>query len=127
MYYLLLADLVVLLHLAFIIFAVFGGIIIIWWRKVLWLHVPAVLWSGWIEFSEGICPLTPLENWLRAQGGQAAYAIDFVGQYIIALVYPASLTRRIQVVLGAIVIIVNVLIYGYVFIIRRSALIRKRN
>ena len=116
MLYLWLADLVVLIHLAFIVFAVLGGLFIIWWRKVLYLHLPAVIWAGWIEFSGGICPLTPLENWLRGEGGQAAYAVDFVGNYLMPLVYPAGLTRTIQIVLAIMVIFINGLIYGYLFL-----------
>ena len=120
MFYLILADLVVLIHLAFIVFAVLGGLLIIWWRKVLYLHLPAVIWAGWIEVSGGICPLTPLENWLRGQSGQATYAVDFVGNYIVPLVYPPGLTRAIQIVLAAIVISVNGLIYGYLFFRRKK-------
>jgi hypothetical protein len=116
MFYLWLADLVVLIHLAFIVFAVLGGLLIIWRRKVLYLHLAAVIWAGWIEFSGGICPLTPLENWLRGQGGQAAYAVDFVGNYLMPLVYPPDLTRGIQIVLATMVIFINGLIYGYLFL-----------
>jgi hypothetical protein len=116
MFYLWLADLVVLIHLAFIAFAVLGGLLIIWRRKVLYLHLAAVIWAVWIEFSGGICPLTPLENWLRGQGGQAAYALDFVGNYLMPLVYPPGLTRGIQIVLATMVIFINGLIYGYLFL-----------
>ena len=120
MHYRILADLVVLIHFAFIIFAVLGGILTYWWKKALWLHIPVVLWAGWIEFTGGICPLTPLENWLRSRGEQAAYAIDFVGKYILPLVYPEGLTRGIQLVLGAIVVLVNILIYVCIFKIRKT-------
>ncbi len=126
MLYHLLADLVVLLHLVFIVFAVLGGILIIWWRRVIWLHLPAVVWAAWIELSAGICPLTHLENWLQIKGGRSGYHGDFIESYIIPIVYPANLTRQIQMVLAAAVLIVNVLVYGYVFFIRRSALSRKR-
>ncbi|UCE54129.1 MAG: DUF2784 domain-containing protein [Desulfobacterales bacterium] len=120
MHYNFLADLVVLIHLAFIVFAVLGGILTYWWRKALWLHIPVVLWAGWIEFTGGICPLTPLENWLRSRGEQVTYSIDFVGQYILPLVYPEGLTRGIQLVLGAIVVFVNILIYVFIFKIRKT-------
>ena len=120
MHYHFLADLVVLIHLAFIVFAVLGGILTYWWRKALWLHIPVVLWAGWIEFTGGICPLTPLENWLRSRGEQVTYSIDFVGKYILPLVYPEGLTRGIQLVLGAIVGLVNILIYVYIFKIRKT-------
>lgn len=119
-YYRLLAELVVVIHFAFVVFVVLGGFLILWWRKVIWLHLPAVLWSAWIELSGGICPLTPLENWFWIQGGQASYPDDFVGNYILPLIYPKGLTRVTQIVLASIVISVNVLVYGYVFLIRKK-------
>jgi hypothetical protein len=118
MYYRLFAELVVVIHFAFVAFVVLGGFLILWWRKVIWLHVPAVLWSAWIELSGGICPLTPLENWFWIQGGQASYPDDFVGNYILPLIYPEGLSGEIQVLLAVIVIFVNVMIYIYIFIVR---------
>ena len=113
--YRLLSDFVVLLHMAFIVFAVLGGILNIWCRKVLWIHLPAFLWGAWIEFTGGICPLTYLENWLLVKSGLGGYHGDFIANYIIPVVYPVNLTREIQMALAAIVIVVNVLVYGYVF------------
>jgi hypothetical protein len=101
--------------MAFIVFAVSGGILIIWWRKVLWIHIPAILWATWIEFSGGICPLTHVENWLLVKSGLGGYHGDFLENYIIPIVYPVNLNREIQMALAAIVIVVNVLVYGYVF------------
>jgi len=115
MIYRLLADSIVLIHLAFVIFAVFGGLLYIWWRKIIWLHVPSVLWSGLVETVGWICPLTPLENRFRIQSGAAGYSGGFIEHYIIPLLYPAGLTRDIQIILGVLVILVNVLIYGFVF------------
>ena len=120
MYYRLFAEIVVVIHFAFVVFVVLGGFLIFRWRKVLWLHVPAVLWSAWIELSGGICPLTPLENWFWIKGGQASYPDDFVGNYILPLIYPEGLTRAIQIVLVAIVILINLLVYGYVFLFRKK-------
>ena len=117
--YSLFADLVVLIHLAFVLFAVLGALLVIWWRKVLWLHLPAAGWAAWIEFSGKICPLTPLENWLRMRGGGSGYAGDFVGHYLMPILYPSGLTRKVQFILGGIVIGVNLIIYGYVFFIRK--------
>jgi hypothetical protein len=120
MAYNLLADGVVLIHLAFVLFAVLGALLIIRWRKVLWLHLPAAVWAAWIEFSGKICPLTPLENWLRMRGGGSGYAGDFVGHYLMPILYPSGLTSKVQFILGGVVIGVNLIIYGYVFFIRRS-------
>jgi hypothetical protein len=120
MAYNLLADGVVLIHLAFVLFAVLGALLIIRWRNVLWLHLPAAVWAAWIEFSGKICPLTPLENWLRMQAGGSGYAGDFVGHYLLPILYPSGLTPKVQFVLGGVVIGVNLIIYGYVFFIKRT-------
>jgi len=120
MAYVLLADLVVLVHFLFVLFVVLGALLIIRWRKVLWLHLPAAVWAAWIEFSGKICPLTPLENWLRMKGGGSGYAGDFVGHYLMPILYPSGLTRKVQFILGGVVIGVNLVIYGYAFFISRK-------
>ncbi len=115
MLYRLLADFVVVIHLAFIIFVVLGGLLAIRWRKIIWAHLPATAWGALIEFAGWICPLTPLENWLRSQGGMAGYSGGFIEQYILPLLYPANLTREIQLTLGTIVILINLIFYGIIF------------
>ena len=119
MAFVLLADLVVLIHLAFVLFAVLGALLVVWRRKILWLHIPAAVWAAWIEFSGKICPLTPLETWLRMRGGRSGYAGDFVGHYLLPVLYPSGLTRKVQFILGGIVIGVNLIIYGYILFNRK--------
>jgi len=111
----LLADVIVVFHLLFIVFAVLGAGLCFRWRKVVYVHVPVALWAAVIEFRSGLCPLTPLENWLRARSGLACYAGGFVENYILPTVYPDGLTREIQVALGGIVIAVNLLVYWWVY------------
>ncbi len=113
--YVLLADATMVLHLVFIVFALFGAFLVARWRWLLWLHLPAALWAMGIEFAGGICPLTPLENWLRLQGGEAVYSETFVQHYVGALIYPGGLTPTVQMGLGAAVIAVNAAIYAWVF------------
>ena len=115
MFYHLVADLVVFIHLVFIFFAVLGALLILKFRRILWLHLPAFFWAVWIEFSGGICPLTPLENWLRIRGGQGGYSGDFVETYLMPVIYPRGLTRNAQIVLGLLVIVINLAIYGFIF------------
>ena len=81
------------------------------WRRVAWLHLPAAAWGAWIEFAGWLCPLTPLENWLRERGGRPAYTSSFVERYIIPTLYPDSLSREVQWVLGGLVLLVNGLVY----------------
>ena len=118
MHYGLLADLTVLLHAAFILFAVLGGLLAVRWPRIAWLHLPAVLWAAFIEFSGRICPLTPLENHYRELGGENGYTGGFIEHYILPVIYPAGLTRNIQLGLGLGVLVVNIVAYGIV--IRRS-------
>jgi len=111
-----LADAVVYVHLAFILFVVLGGILVIFRPKVLWLHIPCVIWGMVIELAGFICPLTPLENYLRVQARQTPYSGDFVIHYIEPVIYPAGLTRELQIVLGLMVVMVNAFVYGFLFL-----------
>ncbi len=111
MWFRFLADLTVIVHLAFVLFVVFGGLLVLRWRRVAWLHLPAAVWGAWIEFAGWLCPLTPLENWLRERGGRPAYTSSFVERYIIPTLYPDSLSREVQWVLGGLVLLVNGLVY----------------
>jgi len=120
MLYGVLADLVVIIHLAFVVFVLFGGLLVLRWRRVVWLHLPAVAWGAAVEFGGWICPLTPLEIWLRMQGGESGYSSDFIEHYILPLLYPADLTREVQIVLGAMVVAINLAIYGWVWRISRK-------
>lgn len=121
MVYRLLADGVVVLHLAFTVFVVAGGLLVARWPRVAALHLPAAAWGALIEFGGWICPLTPLENSLRMRGGQAGYAGGFVERYLLAVLYPDGLTREIQVALGVLVLAVNAGVYAWVFARRRTA------
>ncbi len=109
------ADTALVIHFAFILFVILGGFFVIWRRKVIWLHLPAAVWGALIELAGWTCPLTPLENRLRAKGGQAGYSGGFIEEYILPVVYPSGLTREIQITLGILVILVNLVIYWKVF------------
>lgn len=106
-----LADLVVLLHLGFVLFVTLGGLLAFRWRRAPLVHLPAALWGIWIEVSGGICPLTPLENWLRLRGGASGYSGGFVEHYLLPVLYPAELTREVQYLLAGLVVAVNLVIY----------------
>ena len=112
MIYRALADLVLALHLVFVLFVVLGGLLVVRWPRAAWLHIPAAIWGVLIEFTGWICPLTPLENSLRTRGGAAGYNGGFIEHYIQPLLYPAGLTRSTQVVLGSLVLALNLTAYG---------------
>jgi len=119
MLYGVLADLVVTVHFAFVLFVIVGGLFVLRWQWCAWIHVPAVLWAVLIAFTGWICPLTPLENWLRVKGGAVAYPSSFIEHYILPVLYPARLTRELQITLGLLILGINLGIYGWVF--RRAA------
>lgn len=115
MYYRLLADLVLLIHAFFVAFVVLGGLAVLRWPRIAWVHLPVVAWGAGIEFMGGICPLTPLENHWRRLAGEQGYGGGFVEHYLLAALYPDGLTRGVQVALGLVVLAVNAAIYGYIW------------
>ena len=106
------ADLVLVVHFAFLAFVVAGGACVLRWPRVAWVHVPAVIWGVLIEFFGWICPLTPLEIALRHRAGEAAYTGGFIAHYVMRVIYPDGLTRGIQVMLGILVLALNGGIYA---------------
>ena len=115
-----LATLVVLGHFAFILFVMLGGLAVLRWPGAAWLHLPCFLWGGGVIATGGICPLTPLEHDLRRAAGGSPYAGSFIDHYIVSIVYPAGLTRGIQIALAIGLVLLNVAIYVWV-LRRRSA------
>ena len=113
--YQLLADLVLIVHLAFVVFVLCGGLLVLKWRRIAWLHLPAVVWGAVVEFTGWICPLTPLENWLRALGGEATYRSDFIAQYLLPVLYPEDLTRGLQLLLCTVVVVLNAAVYCWLW------------
>ena len=108
-----LSGAVVLLHLSFVLLVVFGALLALRWPWAPYVHVPSVIWGVYIEFSGGICPLTPLENDLRTRAGLDVYSGDFVGRYLLPMLYPDGLTRKAQVALGITALGVNLALYAW--------------
>ena len=119
MLYGLLADLVLVTHLAFVGFVVFGGFLVLRWRRLAWIHVPVALWGAAIVVTGFACPLTPLENRLLRLGGRTGYQGGFIEHYITAVLYPDGLTRQAQLVLGAAVLALNLVVYWRVVALSR--------
>lgn len=115
MAYHLLADITLVVHLLFILFVVFGGLLVLVWRRFLWLHLPALVWGVLLEVNGWLCPLTPLENWLREQAGTSGYRGGFIEHYLVPLVYPTGLDRGTQLILAGLLLLANVLIYGWIY------------
>ncbi len=114
MLYRILADLVVLLHLLFIIFVVAGGSLALWRTWLALLHLPAAAWGVFVEFSGRICPLTPLENHFNRLAGKEGYTTGFIEHYLTPIIYPAGLTHEVQIGLGLFVIAINLILYAFV-------------
>ena len=94
-----------MLHLAFVLFVALGGLLVLRWPKVAFLHIPCALWGVAIEFGGWICPLTPLEQHFLRLAGEAGYEGGFLEHYIWPLIYPDELTRGMQVGLGLAVLL----------------------
>jgi len=109
----LLADIALILHFLFIIFVIFGGLLVFKWNRVIWLHVPCATWGALLEIYRWICPLTYLENYYRKQAGISGYPGSFIEYYLLPVIYPTGLTANTQIILGIIVIVINLIIYGY--------------
>lgn len=120
MLYSVLADAVLVFHLGFILFVGGGGLFVLRWPKVVWIHLPVAAWGVWIELSGNICPLTPLENALRRMAGEQGYSGGFIEHYLLPIIYPSGLTRGVQFTLAALVVVLNVTIYGYILVRRRA-------
>ncbi len=112
MIYRILAEAVVLVHLSFVVFAVCGGLLVCKWPRLAWGHLPVAVWAALVEFGGWICPLTPLENWLRLQGGDAGYGAGYVERYLLPFLYPGQMTRSLQIGLGMGVLAINVAVYA---------------
>ena len=106
---------VVVLHLLFVVFVVAGGVLVLRWPRIAWIHLPAAAWAAFIELSGRVCPLTPLESTLRRRAGLEDYAGDFIANYVFPFLYPPGLTRQAQILMAGIVIAVNVVVYTYAF------------
>lgn len=114
MIYRIAADLVVLVHFAFVLFVALGGFLVIRWKRLAWVHLPIAIYGTVIEFVGFICPLTPLENRLRQRGGESGYAGSFVEEYVMSFLYPEGLTRQVTIAIGILVIVLNVVAYTIV-------------
>lgn len=112
MVYALLADLVLVLHAAFILFVVLGGLLVWRWPRLGWLHLPAAVWGTLIALFGWYCPLTPLENHWRRLAGQRGYDTGFIQHYLLSFIYPEGLTRPMQIAMGVGVIVITALVYG---------------
>ena len=116
---------VMLLHMAFIVFVLCGSVLTIRWPRIIWMHLPSVLWAAWIQFRGGYCPLTPLENWFREQSEQAGYETGFIEHYIGSLIYPGAIPPSTHALLGLFVLILNVAVYSWLIHKRRKTRYRE--
>ncbi|MBK5511729.1 DUF2784 domain-containing protein [Pseudomonas sp. TH15] len=119
MLYRIAADGLVLFHLLFILFVLFGGLLVLKWRHLIWWHLPAAAWGVIVEVFHLTCPLTYWENLMREAAGQTVYGGGFVEHYVLPVIYPAGLTPQIQLALGSVVLAINLLVYGRMFRARK--------
>ena len=113
--YELFANLTLIVHLIFILFVIFGGLLFFIFSKVFYIHLPALLWGIYIELNNSVCPLTYLENWFLNKAELETYSNGFINNYLYPIIYPEGLTNNIQIYFGITLIVINILIYGFIF------------
>lgn len=114
MQYVLLADVITLVHFLFVLFVIFGSLFVLRWPRAAWVHAPALLWGVIVEYAGMVCPLTPLEIRLRQLGGEAGYSEDFLSHWLLTVLYPVSLTRELQIGMAASLLLVNIGLYAWI-------------
>tara|TARA_B100000482_G_C12514307_1_gene261817 strand:+ start:109 stop:471 length:363 start_codon:yes stop_codon:yes gene_type:complete len=111
-----LANLTLFIHLIFILFVIFGGLLFFIFSKIIYIHFPALMWGIYLELTSSICPLTYLENWFLSQGQLTTYSNSFIQNYVLSIIYPENLTADLQIYLGTTLIIINIFIYGLILL-----------
>jgi len=109
------ANLILIVHFIFILFVIFGALLLFASTKIIFVHVPAIIWGSYIELTNSICPLTYLENWLLQKANLTTYSDSFIQNYLVPIVYPVNLTKDIQLYLGIALIVINIVIYAFIF------------
>ena len=109
------ANLTLIVHFAFILFVVFGALLFFVTTKIIFIHLPALVWGSYIELTNSICPLTYLENWFLHKANLTTYSEGFIQNYLMPIVYPASLTKDLQIYLGIALIVINIVFYAFIF------------
>ena len=109
------ADLILIIHFTFVLFVVFGALLIFASIKIIFIHIPAVIWGSYIELTNSICPLTYLENWFLHKANLTTYSEGFIQNYLVPIVYPVSLTKDLQIYLGIALIVINIVFYAFIF------------
>ena len=109
------ADLTLIIHFAFILFVIFGALLFFASAKIIFIHIPALIWGSYIELTNSICPLTYLENWFLHKANLTTYSEGFIQNYLVPIVYPVSLTKDLQIYIGIALIVINIVIYAFIF------------
>jgi hypothetical protein len=109
------ADIILIIHFLFILFVIFGALLLFVEKKIVFIHIPAIIWGSYIELTHSICPLTYLENWLLQKANLTTYSEGFIQNYLVPIVYPTNLTKDTQIYLGIALIVINIVLYAFIF------------
>ena len=109
------ADIILIIHFLFILFVIFGALLFFVSKKIVFIHIPAIIWGSYIELTHSICPLTYLENWFLHKANLTTYSEGFIQNYLVPIVYPMNLTKDLQIFLGIGLIVINIVIYAFIF------------
>ena len=108
------ADIILIIHFLFIIFVIFGAFLFFVAKKIVFIHIPAIIWGSYIELTHSICPLTYLENWFLHKANLITYSGGFIQNYLVPIVYPVNITKDLQIFLGIGIIVINIVIYAFI-------------
>ena len=108
------ADCVLIAHALFVLFAVFGAFLVLFDRRIAYVHVPVVAWSSIVNLAHWTCPLTPVEQRLRVRAGQPAFQGGWIQNYMEPLVRPLGMPRRLELVAGVSIVVWNACLYGVI-------------
>ncbi len=109
------ADIILIIHFLFILLVIFGALLLFVEKKIVFIHIPAIIWGSYIELTNSICPLTYLENWLLQKANLTTYSEGFIQNYLVPIVYPTNLTKDTQIYLGIALIVINIVLYAFIF------------
>jgi len=109
------ADIILIIHFAFILFVIFGALLFFVTTKIIFIHLPSLIWGSYIELTSSICPLTYLENWFLHKANLTTYSEGFIQNYLVPIVYPTNLTKDTQIYLGIALIVINIVLYAFIF------------
>lgn len=106
----------ILFHMAFVAFAVLGGVLLLRYPALWPWHLPVLVWALLVEVMQWPCPLTACENTLRRKAGMPTYSAGFVEHYLLASLFRGSRRTQFEIMLSIAVFVMNISLYIGIFL-----------